>query len=247
MADRERQVTRAFVALADTLVDDYDIADLLHTLVRQCVTLLDVAAAGLTLVDERGSLQVLASSTEQARLIELFQLNIDEGPCVECFTGQAPVLVADIAAQSARWPRFAVEAARDGFASVHALPLRLRKQTIGALNLFGHHTGELGADDLELAQGLADTATIGILQERAIRRGEILSEQLQTALNSRVIIEQAKGVLAVVGRLAMDDAFTVLRDYARGTNSRLSEVARALADRKLDPRVVLTRSAARKR
>lgn len=246
MADRERQVTRAFVALADTLVDDYDVADLLHTLVQQCVELLDVAAAGLTLADERGSLQVLASSTEQARLLELFQLSIDEGPCVECFTTSAPVLVADIAAQALRWPRFATEAARDGFASVHALPLRLRKQTIGALNLFGGAPGELSADDVRLAQGLADTATIGILQERAIRRGETLSEQLQTALNSRVIIEQAKGVLAATGKLTMDSAFTALRGYARRNNLRLSDVARALADRELDPTPVLARSETRR-
>ena len=245
MVDRERQVTRAFVTLADTLVDDYDVADLLHTLVQQCVQLLDIAAAGLTLADERGSLQVLASSTEQARLLELFQLSIDEGPCVDCFTGKAPVFVADIAAQARRWPRFATEAARDGFASVHALPMRLRKQTIGALNLFGTASGELSADDIELAQGLADTATIGILQERAIRRGETLSEQLQTALNSRVIIEQAKGVLAVTGRLNMDDAFTALRGYARSHNLRLSDVARSLADRELDPVVVLSRSTGR--
>jgi GAF domain-containing protein len=239
MPDRERQVIRAFVALADTLVDDYDVADLLHTMVVECVELLDIAAAGLTLVDERGSLQVLASSTEQARLLELFQLNIDEGPCVECFTGSAPVLVADIAVQAPRWPRFAGEAAREGFASVHALPMRLRGQTIGALNLFGRRPGELSPDDVALAQGLADTATIGILHERALRQGEILSEQLQTALNSRVIIEQAKGVLAISGQLGMDEAFTALRGYARRNNRRLSDVARALADRDLDPRVVL--------
>ncbi|MEU4519087.1 GAF and ANTAR domain-containing protein [Amycolatopsis sp. NPDC024027] len=239
MADRERQVTRAFVALADTLVDDYDVADLLHTLVVQCVELLDVAAAGLTLVDERGGLQVLASSTEQARLLELFQLDIDEGPCIECFTTSTPVLVADIAGAAGRWPRFAAEAAKDGFASVHALPLRLRKQTIGALNLFGQNPGDLSAEDVALAQGLADTATIGILHERAFRQEEILSEQLQTALNSRVIIEQAKGVLAVSGQLSMDGAFRALRGFARRNNLRLSDVARALADRELAPAAVL--------
>ncbi|SED63348.1 GAF domain-containing protein [Amycolatopsis tolypomycina] len=239
MADRERQVTRTFVALADTLVDNFDVADLLHTLVRRCVELLDVAAAGLTLADERGSLQVLASSTEQARLLELFQLGIDEGPCVECFSSRAPVLVADITAEGARWPRFAAEAARQGFASVHSMPMRLRKQTIGALNLFGTLPGELGADDIDLAQGLADTATIGILQERAIRHEEMMSEQLQTALNSRVTIEQAKGVLAVTGQLGMDDAFVALRSYARSHNVLLGEVARGLAERTLDPAVVL--------
>ncbi|MFG1642478.1 GAF and ANTAR domain-containing protein [Amycolatopsis sp. NPDC049252] len=245
MADRERQVTRTFVALADTLVDDFDVADLLHTLVLRCVDLLDVAAAGLTLVDERGSLQVLASSTEQARLLELFQLSSDEGPCVECFAGHAPVLVADVAAQAARWPRFAAEAAHQGFASVHALPMRLRRQTIGALNLFGTRPGELGSDDVDLAQGLADTATIGILQERAVRHGETMSEQLQTALNSRVTIEQAKGVLAVTGGLTMDGAFGALRGYARSNSLRLSDVARALAERALDPAIVLARQARR--
>ncbi|WP_328450215.1 MULTISPECIES: GAF and ANTAR domain-containing protein [unclassified Amycolatopsis] len=241
MADRERQVTRTFVALADTLVDDFDVADLLHTLVRRCVELLDVAAAGLTLVDERGSLQVLASSTEQARLLELFQLSSDEGPCVDCFASGVPVLVADVAAQAGQWPRFAAEAARQEYASVHALPMRLRKQTIGALNLFGARPGRLSADDVDLAQGLADTATIGILQERAIRHGETMSEQLQTALNSRVTIEQAKGVLAVTGGLSMDDAFVALRGYSRGHNLRLSDVARAIAERTLDPGLVLAR------
>jgi GAF domain-containing protein len=218
---------------------------LLHTLVVRCVELLDVAAAGLTLVDERGGLQVLASSTEQARLLELFQLDIDEGPCVECFTSSSPVLVADIAAAASRWPRFAAEAAKDGFASVHAVPLRLRKQTIGALNLFGLNSGDLSADDVALAQGLADTATIGILHERAFRREEVLSEQLQTALNSRVIIEQAKGVLAVSGQLSMDAAFRALRGFARGNNLRLSDVARALVDRDLAPTVVLAPAASR--
>ncbi|MCU1685249.1 MAG: transcriptional regulator [Amycolatopsis sp.] len=239
MVARERQVTHAFVALADTLVDDYDVADLLHTLVQQCVELLDVAAAGLTLGDQRGSLQVLASSTEQTRLLELFQLDTDEGPCVECFTTGTPVLVADIAAQAERWPRFADKAADHGFVSVHALPMRLRKQTIGALNLFGHKTGELSDDDLRLAQALADTATIGILQERAIRSRDTLAEQLQIALNSRVIIEQAKGVLAEHGRIDMNEAFVALRSYARSTNARLSDVARELVERALNAATVL--------
>ncbi|GAA1957231.1 GAF and ANTAR domain-containing protein [Amycolatopsis minnesotensis] len=239
MVERERRLIKAFVGLADTLVDDYDVADLLHTMVEQCVDLLDVAAAGLTLSDERGNLLVLASSTEQARLLELFQLDTDEGPCVDCVTTGVPVLVADIAAEAHRWPRFAEEAARDGFASVHALPLRLRKQTIGALNLFGHTAGELSGDDLDVGQALADTATVGILQERAIRRAETLSEQLQTALNSRVIIEQAKGVLSAQGDIGMDDAFQVLRGYSRGNRLRLSEVARALVERELDPAVAL--------
>jgi GAF domain-containing protein len=238
MIERETQVTSAFVALADTLVDDYDIADLLHTLVVQCVQLLDVAEAGLLLADQRGTLQVLASSTEHARLLELFELEIDGGPCVECFRSQVPVLVADVT-EDGRWPRFAEAATKVGFASVHALPLRLRQQTIGALNLFGRAPGLLSPEDLRLGQALADTATIGILAERAIRDSTLLAEQLQGALTSRVIIEQAKGTLAALGGLDMGEAFDALRDHARSTGARLGVVARALVERQLDPAVVL--------
>lgn len=182
--------------MADTLVADYDAVEVLHRLVEYCVELLDAAAAGLLLADQRGSLQVLASSTEGIRLLELFHLQTNEGPCMDAYRTGERILVDDLAAASARWPTFAPQAVKDGFASVHALPLRLRGEVIGALNLFGHHTGPLTPADLRVAQALADTATIGIFQERTIRRGEVLTEQLQTALNSRVIIEQAKGVLS---------------------------------------------------
>ncbi|MEU4669653.1 GAF and ANTAR domain-containing protein [Amycolatopsis sp. NPDC023774] len=240
MGDRERLMINAFVSMADTLVDEYDVTELLHILAQRCVELLGVGAAGLTLADERGSLEVRASSTDQDGLRELLQLGADEGPGVDCFRTGAAVHAASIGAYTRRWPGFAAAAQRAGFASVHALPLRLRGLTIGALNLFGR--AHVPAEDLELAQGLADTATIGILQERAIRRGEVLSGQLQSALSSRVVIEQAKGVLSVSGRLSMADAFTALRRYARSNNARLSEVARSLAERELDPAVVLTRA-----
>ncbi|WP_432845096.1 GAF and ANTAR domain-containing protein [Amycolatopsis sp. CA-161197] len=225
--------------MADTLVDDYDVADLLHVLAQRCVELFEVGAAGLTLADERGSLRALASS-EQDGLRELVKLGVDEGPGVECFRSGTAVHAASIGAYTQRWPRFAAAAQRAGFASVHALPLRLRGLTIGALNLFGR--ASVPPEDLELAQGLADTATIGILQERAIRRGEVRSDQLQSALTSRVVIEQAKGVLSVSGHLSMADAFAVLRRYSRSHNARLGEVARSLAERELDPAVVLTRA-----
>lgn len=200
-AERETQLLQAFVEMADTLVDDYDVADLLHLLVNNCVRLLGSAAAGLMLSDQRGSLQVLASSTERTRLLELFQLQVDEGPCLEAFHSGEMVAAEDLSAESSRWPRFAPEALNQGFRSVHAVPLRLRKQTIGALNLFGTATGTLSDRDLQVARALADAATIGILQERAIRRAEVLTEQLQTALNNRVTIEQAKGILAQAGNL----------------------------------------------
>lgn len=238
---RESLLLAAFVRLADTLVDDYDMADLLHELAAQCVEILGVAAAGLLVSTQRGteSLQVLASSTEQTRLLELFQLQTNEGPCLDCVRTGLPVLVPDLTTATQRWPRFTPEALREGFSQVQALPLRLRGETIGALNLFGREPGPLPEQDLRAAQALADTATIGILQERAIRRGEVLTEQLQYALHSRVVIEQAKGVLAQAGNLDMDRAFQVLRDYARSHNRRLGEVASHLVSGTLRPQEIL--------
>lgn len=237
--EREARLLQAFVQMADTLVDDYDVADVLHQLVEHCAELLDAAAAGLLLSDQRGGLQVLASSTEQTRLLELFQLQANEGPCLECFRTGEPVLVPDLTAATKRWPRFAPEAVREGFASVHAVPLRLRGDTIGALNLFGHTPGPLAEQDVRVARALADTATIGILQERAIRRAEVLTEQLQTALNNRITIEQAKGVLAQTGNLDMNQAFQALRAYGHNHGFRLSDIAHQLVTGSLDSREVL--------
>ncbi|KAA0017652.1 GAF and ANTAR domain-containing protein [Antrihabitans cavernicola] len=240
--DRETALVRAFVGMADTLVDDYDVVDVLYQLVQHCVDLLDAAAAGLMFDDQRGGLQVLASSTERTRLLELFQLQADEGPCLDCVRSGEPVLIEDLTAQTQRWPVFAPEAVREGFLSVHAVPLRLRGQTIGALNLFGTTRGPLPEEDLTVARGLADTATIGILQERAISRGEVLTEQLQTALNSRITIEQAKGVLAHAVDLDMEQAFHLLRGHARRTNSRLGDIAYQLVTGHLDPHAVTAAS-----
>lgn len=224
---REQRVSDAFVALADTLVDDYDIIDMLDQLVAHCVTLLAADAAGILLADPRHELRPVAASSEDAQTMELLQLQADEGPCLECYQTAAQVRVPDLTQMTDRWPRFTAAAAQAGaFASVHAIPLRLRGQAIGALNLFHRTPGSLPDADLALGQALADVATIGILQERAIHHGEVLTEQLQTALNSRVIIEQAKGVLAQHLGVGMDTAFDRLRRYARGNNLRLAEVAR---------------------
>jgi transcriptional regulator with GAF, ATPase, and Fis domain len=234
-AGRETRLLAAFVEMADTLVDDYDIADVLHQLVWHCAELLDAVAAGLMLADQRGNLQVLAASTEQTRLLELFQLQTNEGPCLDCFHTGEPIAVPDVSLATQRWPRFASEALREGFRSVHAVPMRLRRQTIGALNFFGRRPGPLGEQDLRVARALADTATIGILQERAIRRSEVLTEQLQTALNNRITIEQAKGLLAHATGLEMDQAFEALRAHARSTSTRLSEIAHQLVTGTLRP------------
>ena len=238
--EREELISLAFVTLADTLVDEYDVIELLDRLVGFCVQLLPADAAGIVLGDARRELRAMAASEEAAHVMELLQLQNDEGPCLDCFQSAQPVSVADLAEAAGRWPRFvaAVEQ-RSDFHSVHALPLRLRGRAIGALNLFGGVPGPLPEPDLALGQALADVATIGILQERAIRRGEVVNEQLQGALNSRVVIEQAKGALAQSSGLATDAAFDRLRHYARTHSIRLSELARRIVAKEADPAEVI--------
>jgi transcriptional regulator with GAF, ATPase, and Fis domain len=244
MAAREARLIRSFVRLADTLVDEYDLVELLQWLVEDCVDLLDAGAAGLLLSDQRGHLHVMASSSEQTRLLELFQLQSDQGPCLECFmTGEA-VLAADLSDKAHHWPLFAAEAQRQGFRSVHALPMRLRSETIGALNLFRTQAGPLPDADLQVGQALADVATIGILHHRALVLSEVVGGQLQIALNSRVIIEQAKGVLAEREQLDVDHAFGRLRRYARDNNLALLNVARGVVEGALDLRSAVPEGAA---
>jgi len=219
-----------FVELADTMVADFDVIDFLHMLTDRSVALLAASAAGVVLADPRGELRLAAASSEAAGLMELFQLQNDQGPCLDCFRTGQPVTAADLSAPGQRWPRFAAAATQAGFHGVEALPMRLRDQVIGALNLFSDGTGPLGQAELRIGQALADVATIGLLQERSTRRSDTLSEQLQGALNSRVVIEQAKGRLAERLGLGMDQAFTLLREQARTTNQRLTDVARTFVE-----------------
>ncbi len=227
--DREQRLAETFVELADTLVADFDVIDFLQLVAARCVELLDVAAAGLVLADQSGSLVTVAASDERARLLELFEAQNDEGPCRDCYRLRTAVVNVDLEGARARWPRFAPQATAAGFGSANALPLRLRDQVVGSLNLFHAAPGGLGSEQLRLAQALADAATIGILQQRTIRHGEVASAQLQAALTSRIIIEQAKGVLAERLQMSTDDAFGVLRSAARSRNRLLSEVAREVA------------------
>jgi GAF domain-containing protein len=236
---RERRLADLFVTLADTLVADFDVVEVLDQLVRVCVDELGSTAAGLLLGDQRGHLTVMASSSESTRLLEVFQLQNDEGPCLDCYRNHQPVTVDDLAAAAADWPTFVPAALASGFRSVHALPMRLRQRSIGALNLFHGDEAPLSPADLRVAQALADTATIGILQQRALQGSNLLAEQLQTALNSRVTIEQAKGVLAAHGNTDMETAFAVLRKHARDNNLRLSELAADIANGVADPTAVL--------
>jgi hypothetical protein len=195
--------------------------------VTRCTQLLDVSAAGVLLADPAGDLRVMAASSEQVRLLELFQLQNDQGPCLDCYRSGQPVRVTDLSAVEARWPRFTAQARQQGFSAVLALPMRLRHDVIGAMNLFATTPG-LDAADIQIAQALADVATIGILQHRAHRQADTVVTQLQTALDSRVLIEQAKGILAERLGVTMEEAFTTLRGHARANHRHLSELARAI-------------------
>jgi transcriptional regulator with GAF, ATPase, and Fis domain len=237
--DRSVAIADVFVTMADTLVDDFDVVDLMDRLVNACVELFDIAAAGLLLIDQRGGLQVIASSSEEARVLELFQLQSEQGPCLDCIRTGRPVTVGDLDDERERWPQFVTAAADGGFSSVHAVPLRLREETVGGLNLFGSDRQALTTREQRLSQALADVATIGLLQQRSLHRSAMLAEQLQTALDSRISIEQAKGVLAQLGAISMEVAYRTLRKYARDNNLKLSAVAAAVVRNEIDPRTVL--------
>lgn len=227
---REAALARTLVELADSLVDDFDVIELLTMLADRCVEVLDVDAAGLMLVSPEGDLRLMASSSEAMRVLELFELQAQEGPCLDCFRTGRPVVNQDLAVVNGRWPRFAAEALEAGFHSVDALPMRLRGSVIGALNLFHVATGEMQEPDVVAAQALADVATIAILQHRAAREAQLLNEQLQHALTNRVVIEQAKGVVAERQGLNMEQSFAVLRAYARNHNRLLADVAGDVID-----------------
>ncbi len=237
---REASLARTLVAIADTLVTDFDIADLFDRLTAACVDLFGAASAGLMLVDRDGAPQLMSSSSADTRDLELFEIHHREGPGLDCYAARQ-ALAVDLAGPDAavRWPAFTAEARRRGITGVQALPMRLRGETIGALNLFHTATARLDEHTTELAQALADIATVAILQSRALSGSELLAEQLQTALNDRIVIEQAKGLLAERGRIDVDQAFTALRDYCRATRRLLTETARALVTGDHDPDDVL--------
>jgi GAF domain-containing protein len=238
MAGYER-LARVFVELADTLVEEFDPVDFLQVLADRCVELLDADAAGLMLADQRGDLRLVASTTERARLVEQAQLDVQEGPCLDCFTTGAPQANIDLTAAFDRWPRFCRAAADAGFGGTHALPMRLRGQVIGALNLFTDTPRALSEEHVAIGQAMADVATIGLLHERNLHDQTVLSEQLQAALNSRVLIEQAKGVLAAHSGLSVAEAFTRMRTHARRHGATLTAVAGAVVEGRLDEAVLL--------
>ncbi|MEV4516115.1 GAF and ANTAR domain-containing protein [Dactylosporangium sp. NPDC049525] len=222
----EQRLAAIFVEVADTLVAEFDLIEFLQMLADRAASLVEDTTVGLLLADQRGGLHFMAASDESTKLLEVFQLQWQDGPCLDAFRTAEPVVNADLSTAGARWPRFAPYATDAGFRSVHAFPLRLREDVIGAMGLFGTRDAAFDAADVQIIQAMADVAAIGLLQERAIRRGELLTEQLQGALNSRIVIEQAKGAVAQAFNVSVDEAFELLRSNARRTNRRLSEVAR---------------------
>ena len=228
--DRAAELAQAFVELAGALANGYDVVELLDRLVQRCVHLLAVDAVGLVLSDASGALKVMASTSEQARFLEVLQLHADSGPCLDCYRSGQPVNADDLLAEPGRWPDLAGAVQHNGYRAVHAFPLRFQEQTLGAMNLFSIEPGGLGGTDQVIAQALAEVATVAILGQRTIRHSVQVVEQLQIALDSRVIIEQAKGMLAHQGGLAMTDAFAVLRRYARRNNRRVTDCAHAVVD-----------------
>lgn len=231
--DRERSVTEAFVSLADSLVGPFDVIELLSTLTSECARLLDVASAGLLLADRFGVLHVVAASSERTRSLELFQVQRDEGPCLECYRSGSAVSVADLGAEIGRWPHFVPAARQRGLMSVHALPMRLHDQILGTLGLFGSTVGALNEDDLRLGQALVHVASVALLAGNAATDRDVLNRQLQVVLENRVAIEQAKGALAQQANVDMDEAFALLRSYSRDCNDKISAVAQAVASRAL--------------
>ena len=217
-------------ALADMPVDEFDTTAFLNMLTERCVELFGVAAAGLLLVDHHGTLNLVGASTEGARLLELFQLRSREGPCLDCCHSGQPVRCPDLAATPTRWPRVAAAAVEAGFAAVHTLPMRLRDEVIGGLDLFTSSPGALDEETVGLAQALAGVATAAILRERTLRHRDLEVRQLQTALDRRLLVEQAKGVLAERLQITMTDAFTLLRDHAHTTNQPVVDHAAAVID-----------------
>jgi transcriptional regulator with GAF, ATPase, and Fis domain len=227
---REERLSRVFVELADTLVSGFDVVEFLHMLTERCVELLDVGAAGVVLADEGQNLRVLVSSDERAHILEVFEVQNQEGPCLDCYRSGEAVVNVSLHGEGSRWPSFSAEARAAGFRFAHALPLRLRDQVLGALNLFSDEESHLGETELVVGQALADVATTGLLQARAMEQSRILTEQLQRALNSRAVIEQAKGMLAERAAVDPDAAFRLLRRLARDHNAYLSDVAREVVE-----------------
>jgi GAF domain-containing protein len=235
---REQRIVETFVEFADAMVEDFDVVEFLHRMAQRCVELLDCAEVGVLLADTAGALRVMASSSERTEALEVLQSQSEEGPCFESFHRAAQVFSEDLSADEGRWPTFAPAAVEKGFRSVYAVPMRVRLHALGAMNFFRAESGRIAEGDLPLGQGLADIAAIALVQQRAGHETRGVVEQLQHALTSRVVIEQAKGMIAQQVGISVDAAFTRLRAHAREHNRRLSDVAHDVVDGRLDARTL---------
>ncbi|MFI5809219.1 GAF and ANTAR domain-containing protein [Streptomyces sp. NPDC051561] len=225
---REARIAAAFVDLADTLVDDFDPVDFLYRVAEHCTSLLDIHDAGVMLAPHGGPLRLVAATSEQVRLVELFELDAAQGPCQDAYV-QARVMEHDLTVPG-RWPEFSARAHKEGYLSVHAVPIHLRGETIGVLNLFRSIPDHLAGADRILARALADATAISLLQQTTLDHHRALGAQLQQALHTRTIIEQAKGFLVGRQNTDPDMAFQRLRTYARRHQLRIADVARDLVN-----------------
>lgn len=237
MSDRTLRVTTTFIQLADTLTSEYDVSDFLEMLVDRCGEIFEITAAGVLVEAHDGNLQLVAATSEDMEVLERAEIEHGEGPCLEAYREGQQVCAGDLTAEFARWPNVAPLAVDIGYLAAHAFPLRLRADRIGALNLYRDRVGEFGDEDVQLAQAFADMATIGLLQERAVGAADVRSQQLQRALDSRLLIERAKGTLAERAGISTDEAFHRIRDHARSSHERVGAVCERVLDSDFVPGV----------
>ncbi|MEU3464733.1 ANTAR domain-containing protein [Streptomyces sp. NPDC006733] len=239
---REQRIARTFVELADTLVEDFDVIDFLHQMTVRCQELLDVTSAAVFLAHPGLQLHSPAPCDSAPDLQRVLEAACDQGPAVDAHRTALTVATHDVADATARWPQFAPLLQHAGYPQATAVPMRLRQDVIGSLLLL--HTGNqpLNADDLALVQALADVATIGLIQARALREQHTVTAQLHTALQSRIVIEQAKGILAARSNITPNQAFEALRQHARHHRILLRAVARDVIDNGLTPATAPTRA-----
>lgn len=230
---RETDIVQSLIRMADTLVSDYDPIALLTDLAESCVRILDVDAAGVSL-GEDSTLRFVAASSETMEMMELYQIERHEGPCFDAYSTGMAVATSDLETNRSRWPKWAAKALESGYQAAAAFPLRLRDETIGALNIYSSRIRELNKRDVDVGRGLADMATIGLLHEGVVTRNRVVQDQLQFALDSRVVIEQAKGMLAERHGILHQDAFDRIRNHARKSGLRLRDVAAGVVQEGLD-------------
>ncbi|MGW7412317.1 GAF and ANTAR domain-containing protein [Streptomyces sp. NPDC054863] len=236
MISREQHIAKAFVSLADSFAEDVDPTVLLDRLAAHCVALTSTDAAGIMMIDARGSLRTMAVSDSRAALLELFQMQSGQGPCIDAWHEQHRLDVPDLATQESRWPDFVPLARELGFRGAYALPMKVNGQGVGALNLLREDPGTLTDTELALAQALADVACVAVVRWQAdpARPHDVLT-QVQAAVSVKATIETAKGLLAAAGGIGVQEADAALHRYSRLHGMSPSDAAQQLVRRTLDP------------